>query len=66
MTVSKPRVKKTPAEREVSEIKNFKWLYCYKDGVAKRMARRMLVNKYGYDDDYMPGYDDGETPKKHN
>lgn len=57
--------KKTPKEKEESQLKNLKFLYIKGSPQAVKMARRQLVSIFGFDDDYKPGYDDGETPQKY-
>ncbi len=57
--------KKTPQEKEESELKNLKFLYLKGSPQAVKFARRQLVNVFGFDDDTIIGYDDGETPKKY-
>ena len=52
---------KKPIDEE-KQINNLRFLYLKGSPQAIKFARRQLVNVFGFDDDYIPGYDDGEMP----
>lgn len=52
----------TKEEKEIKEIDKYRFMYLKGSPQAVKFARRQLVNVFGFDDDKIHGYDDGEMP----
>lgn len=58
--------KKTPKEKEESQLKNLRFLYIKGSPQAVKFARRQLVNVFGFDDDSSDADHDGQYQRGQN